>query len=39
MVMKMLNYPHDAEEVLSLTFLEIWKKSATFDQARSAPFT
>ena len=39
MLMKMLSNQHDAEEVLSLTFLEIWKKAATFDPERSAPFT
>ena len=39
MLVKMLGNQHDAEEVLQLTFMEIWKKAATFDPGRSAPFT
>ena len=39
MLTKMLGQPHDAEEVLQLTFLQIWRKAPTFDRERSAPFT
>ena len=39
MLMKMLGNQHDAEEVLQLSFLQIWKKAPTFDPERSAPFT
>ena len=39
MLSKMLGNQHDAEEVLQLSFMEIWKKAATFDPQRSAPFT
>ncbi len=39
MLIKMLNNQHDAEEVLQLSFLQIWGKAATFDPERSAPFT
>ena len=39
MLIKMLGNQHDAEEVLQLSFLQIWKKAATFDPERSAPFT
>ena len=39
MLTKMLGNQHDAEEVLQLSFLQIWKKAPTFDPERSAPFT
>lgn len=39
MLIKMLGNQHDAEEVLQLSFLQIWKKAPTFDPVRSAPFT
>ena len=39
MLIKMLGNQHDAEEALQLSFLQIWKKAATFDPERSAPFT
>ena len=39
MLIKMLGNQHDAEEVLQLSFLQIWKKAPTFDPERSAPFT
>ncbi len=39
MLLKMLGNQHDAEEVLQSCFMQIWQKAATFDPARSAPFT
>ena len=39
MLIRMLGNQHDAEEVLQLSFLHIWKKAPTFDPERSAPFT
>lgn len=39
MLIKMLGNQQDAEEVLQLSFLQIWGKAATYDPERSAPFT
>lgn len=39
MLVRMLNNDGEAEESLQDTFVRIWHRAATFDPARSAPFT
>jgi RNA polymerase sigma-70 factor (ECF subfamily) len=39
MLVRMLNNDGEAEECLQDTFVRIWHRAATFDPARSAPFT
>jgi len=35
--LRVLQQPHEAEEVVQETFLEIWKRAASYDPSRGAP--
>ncbi len=39
MLVRMLHHDGEAEECLQDTFVRVWHRAATFDPARSAPFT
>ena len=39
MLMKILGNAQDAEEVLQLAFLQVWKRAATFEPGRAKVFT
>ncbi len=39
LLLRMLHHAEDAEEVLQAAFLQVWKKAATYDPQRCAPFT
>jgi RNA polymerase sigma-70 factor (ECF subfamily) len=39
MLMKILGNAQDAEEVLQLAFLQVWKRAATFQPGRASVFT
>jgi RNA polymerase sigma-70 factor (ECF subfamily) len=39
MLMKMLGNAQDAEEVLQLAFLQVWKRAGTFQPGRASVFT
>ena len=39
LLMRILNNPEEAEDVLQEVFLQVWRKAADFDEKRGRPFT